>query len=147
MTQAIRIRELDTRPELGVLIARPAHQALRLLQIGYAGLFLFSGTDKFIQRMVDWPSYFAPAVSRPIPTHLSTVTTMAGIVELVCALLIVVKPSIGAYAAALWIAALSVNLALGGHYFMVACGVMLLLGSLALGRLAQGYQREPAGMD
>ena len=54
-----------------------------------------------------------------------------------------VRPRIGAYVVAAWLAGIILNLLLSGRYFDIALRDFgLFLGALALGRLAQVYDRR-----
>lgn len=143
MAQAIRMGEFESRPELGALVVAPAHQAFRILQLGYFLLPLAVGADKFFNRLAPWSEYLAPALTRPVPAeHVAKIVTGIGVVEIFLALMIAFKPSVGAYLLALWLIAIIANLWLGGFYATALCDGALMLGAVALGRLAQAYQHQ-----
>lgn len=144
MARAIRMGEFASRPELGTLVVAPAHQAYRILHLGYFLLPLVAGVDKFTNRLTDWSGYLAPAVTRPIQQHVPQLMMGIGVVEIAAALLVAFKPSVGAYVVAAWLVAIIGNLYLGGFYDVALRDFGLMLGAIALGRLAQAYSREQA---
>jgi hypothetical protein len=65
-----------------------------------------------------------------------------GVIELCAAAIVVVKPRIGAYVVAAWLAAIIVNFILARGFFDIAARDFgLMLGALALGRLAAVYDK------
>jgi hypothetical protein len=67
---------------------------------------------------------------------------VVGVVEVVAGLIVAVRPRIGAYVVAAWLAVIIVNLLIGGRYLDIALRDFgLCLGALALGRLSQVFDR------
>jgi hypothetical protein len=65
---------------------------------------------------------------------------VVGIVEMAAGLIVALRPRIGAYVVAAWLAAIVVNLAIAGTHLDVALRDFgLCLAALALGRLAMTY--------
>jgi hypothetical protein len=63
-----------------------------------------------------------------------------GAIEMVAALLVAIKPRIGAYVVAAWLVGIIVNLLLAGGFYDIALRDFgLMLGALALGRLSQEH--------
>jgi len=63
---------------------------------------------------------------------------IVGAIEIVAGLLVAVKPRFGGYLVAAWLFGIIVNLLILGSYFDVALRDLgLLLGALALARLAE----------
>jgi uncharacterized MnhB-related membrane protein len=62
---------------------------------------------------------------------------IVGVVEIAAGLLVAIRPRLGAYVVAGWLAAVIANLFVLGHYWDVALrDFALLLGALALARLS-----------
>jgi hypothetical protein len=62
---------------------------------------------------------------------------MVGVIEIVAGVLVAVRPAIGAYVVALWLAGIIVNLlSVGGYADVALRDFGLLVGALALARLA-----------
>lgn len=120
--------------------ASPAHQAYRILHWGFVAAPLIAGADKFSNMLVDWSIYLPPIVPHVtgIPAH--TFMYLVGVVELLAAVLVAIKPLYGAYIVAAWLWGIIVNLLLVPGYYDVALRDFgLSLGALALGRLAQEF--------
>ena len=68
-----------------------------------------------------------------------------GAIEIAAGILVAIVPRFAAYVVAAWLGLIIVNLLLLGQYFDVALRDFgLLLGALALARLAQGVHRSKA---
>ena len=64
-----------------------------------------------------------------------------GIIEIAAGLVVAVRPKLGGYLVAAWLAAIITNLLLGGNRYDVALRDFgLLLAALALARLATAFQ-------
>lgn len=65
-----------------------------------------------------------------------------GVIEILAGILVAIKPRIGAYVVAAWLAGIIVNLLLIPNFFDIALRDFgLALGALALGRLSEEYNR------
>jgi hypothetical protein len=130
--------------QTSVTTRRPAYQAYQILYIGFIVAPFLAGLDKFTNFLVNWNQYLAPAVERllPIPGH--TLMLLVGIVEMAAAVLVAVRPRIGAYVVAAWLLGIIVNLLLIPGYFDVALRDFgLALAALALARLSQEFAEGP----
>ena len=66
---------------------------------------------------------------------------IVGVVEILAGILVAVAPRIGAYVVAAWLAGIILNLStLSGFYDVALRDFGLLVGALALGRLAEGQR-------
>lgn len=124
---------------------RPAYQAYQLLYLGFIVAPLVAGVDKFTNLLTDWSQYLAPVVADLLPFSAGTFMLVVGIVEIGAAALVAVRPQIGAYVVAAWLAGIVVNLLLIPAYFDVALRDFgLLLGALALARLSEEFAQGAA---
>lgn len=99
------------------------------------------GLDKFTNLMTDWTAYLAPWIDHLVPGDASTAMHLVGVVEILAGILVAVAPRIGAHVVALWLAGIIVNLlTLPGFYDIALRDFGLLIGALALGRLAQAQR-------
>jgi hypothetical protein len=121
----------------GVDLSDPRTQAFLLLRIGFTAAPILFGLDKFFDVMVVWPTYLWSGIDSVIPGSAHDVMLLVGVVEILAGLLVAVRPRIGGYVVAAWLAGIIVNLlAAGGFLDIVLRDVGLLLGALALARLA-----------
>ena len=105
------------------------------------------GLDKFFNWTVDWPAYLAGWVDDILPGSAQQAMYAVGAVEILAGLLVAVAPLIGGYVVAAWLAGIIVNLLTAdppAHYDIALRDLGLLLGALALARLASSAARRPA---
>lgn len=116
----------------------PERQAYQILHFAFVAAPIIAGLDKFVHLLTNWDAYLAPQIARMLGGGAHTFMLVVGVVEVVAGLLVAIRPRIGAYVVAAWLAGIIVNLLLGVHYFDIALRDFgLMLGALALGRLAQ----------
>ncbi len=118
----------------------PAYQAYQILHWGFVAAPVIAGADKFLRLLTNWDQYLAPAFARlsPMPTHATM--EIVGVIEIVAGLIVALRPRIGAYVVAAWLAGIILDLLMLGSFFDVALRDFgLLLGALALGRLSAVY--------
>jgi hypothetical protein len=121
-------------------LAQPAGQAFRLLHTGFAVAPIVFGLDKFANLLADWTQYLAPFAPNLLGLSKQTFMYGVGAIEIVAGLLVALKPRYGAYVVAAWLVGIVVNLLVLGRYLDVALRDFgLLLGALALARLAQAH--------
>jgi hypothetical protein len=131
----------SVRPRLPAAIDNPAYQAFLTLRVGFVVAPVLFGLDKFTNLLADWTTYLAPAVDRLVPGSASSAMLAVGVVEIVAGLVVAVRPKIGGYLVAAWLAGIIGNLLLlGGHDDVALRDLGLLLAALALARLATAFQ-------
>jgi hypothetical protein len=124
-------------------LANPAYQGYLLLRIGFVVAPLLFGLDKFFNILVDWDKYLAPVINDIVPGNAHQAMLVVGVIEIVAGLVVALRPRFGGYLVAAWLAGIIVNLLLiPGHYDIALRDFGLLLGALALARLAKAF--EPA---
>ena len=119
----------------------PTYQAYLTLRTGFIVAPILFGLDKFTNLLTDWTAYLAPAIDRLIPGSASGAMVTVGIIEIVAGLVVAVRPKVGSYLVAAWLAGIITNLLLlGDHYDVALRDFGLLLAALALARLATAFQ-------
>src|SRR5215211_1792386 len=127
-------------PPRGAQWRDPRVQAYSLLRTGFAVAPILFGLDKFFDILVDWPKYLAPWVNDIAPGSADDFMYFVGGVEIVAGLVVALKPRYGAYLAAGWLGGIILNLLTHSGYYDIALRDFgLLIGALALGRLAAAY--------
>jgi hypothetical protein len=128
-----------------IRIKDPTYQAFLLLRTVFAVAPILFGLDKFTNLMTDWTIYLAPGFDAIIPGDATMAMYIVGVIEIAAGILVAAAPRIGAYVVAAWLAGIIVNLLiLPGFYDVALRDFGLLVGALALGRLAQGvHQARP----
>ena len=129
--------------DLTTRLKDPTHQAFLLLRTVFTVAPILFGLDKFTNVMTDWTTYLAPWIDGVVPGDAASAMHIVGVVEIAAGLLVAIAPRIGAYVVALWLAAIIVNLlTLSGFYDIALRDFGLLVGALALARLAQGQHQR-----
>ena len=125
----------------------PTLQAFALLRTGFTVAPILFGLDKFFNLMTDWPQYLAPFVAGITPGTPQQFMYAVGVIEIIAGLVVAVRPLWGGYLVAAWLAGIIVNLLILGDYYDVALRDFgLLIGALALARLAAGQERTRSGL-
>ena len=124
----------------------PAYLAFALLRTAFTVAPIVFGLDKFFNLLTDWQGYLAPLVDRLVPGTGHHAMLVVGVVEIVAGVLVAVRPQIGAYVVAAWLAGIIMNLLLiPGFYDVALRDFGLLLAALALARLAHAFRPEAPG--
>jgi uncharacterized membrane protein YphA (DoxX/SURF4 family) len=114
-----------------------ADQAFLLLRTVFTVAPIAFGLDKFFGVLTNWEQYLAPWINDLVPGTGHQAMLMVGVVEILAGILVAVRPSIGAYVIVAWLAGIILNLLTLGSYYDVALRDFgLLVGALALARLA-----------
>jgi hypothetical protein len=119
----------------------PSYQAYQILHWGFVAAPVIAGIDKFLGLLANWDIYLAPQIARVLPMSTRSFMMLVGAIEIVAALVVAVKPRIGAYVVAAWLAGIIFDLLLFGAYDIALRDFGLFLGALALGRLSVLYDR------
>src|SRR5512145_228276 len=101
-------------------LENPAFQAFTLLRIGFTLAPILFGLDKFLDWLVDWRIYLAPEINDLIPGTAHEAMLAVGVIEIVAGLVVAVRPKLGGYLVAAWLAAIIGNLLLQGDFYDVA---------------------------
>jgi hypothetical protein len=120
----------------------PIYQGYQILHVAFSVAPIVAGADKFLHLLTNWDSYLAPAIARLLPVSAHTFMLAVGVVEIIAGILVAIKPRIGAYIVALWLLGIIINLlVLSGYYDIALRDFGLLLGALALGRIAAIFDK------
>ena len=123
-------------------LADPAYQAYLLLRNAFTIALVLAGADKFMNAMIDWVQYLAPVIPRAVGVAPEIFLRGVGIVEIALGVWLSLVPRRAAYWVAGWLGLIVLNSAIAGTHFDVALrDFALLLGALALARLATGVHR------
>ena len=119
-------------------LSDPGHQAFTLLRVGFTVAPVLFGLDKFFDVMADWSTYLWSGFASLVPG--TSEMLLVGVIEIVAGLLVAVRPRLGGLVVAGWLAGIIVNLLLlGDHYDVALRDVGLLVGAVALSRLAAAH--------
>ena len=131
------------RPAAGVASSwrtNPVAQAFWLLRIGFTVAPIVFGVDKFAHVLVDWDRYLAPEFADALPWTTHQLMYAVGVIEIVAGIAVAIAPRFGAWLVAAWLAGIIVNLlTFPGHFDIALRDFGLLVGAVALARLATSY--------
>ena len=128
-------------PAVGPRLRDPAFQAYTMLRTVFTIAPIAFGLDKFFDVLTNWEQYLAGPFNDIIPGTGHQAMLMVGVVEIVAGLLVAVRPDLGAYVVAAWLAGIILNLLLvPGFYDVALRDFGLLVAALALARLAGQYR-------
>ena len=129
--------------QTGAAVPRTAdQQAFLLLRTVFTIAPIAFGLDKFFNLLTDWEAYLAPWINDLVPGTAHTAMLIVGVVEIVAGIVVAVRPQFGGYLVAAWLGGIIVNLITLGDYYDVALRDFgLLVGALALARLATSRAR------
>ncbi|AJF63369.1 DoxX family membrane protein [Streptomyces vietnamensis] len=121
-------------------LADPGYQAFLILRTGFTVAPILFGLDKFANLLVDWPTYLAPWIDDIVPGSAQQAMYAVGVIEIVAGIAVALAPRFGGWLVAGWLAGIIVDLlTVPGYYDIALRDFGLLLGAVALARLAQRY--------
>ena len=123
-----------------------ARQAYLMLRAVFTIAPIAFGLDKFFDFLTDWEQYLAPWINDIVAGSAHQAMLAVGIVEILAGVLLAMRPAVGAYVVAAWLLGIIVNLlSIGGYYDIALRDFGLLVGALALARLAA--PANPSALD
>src|SRR4029453_17525029 len=81
-----------------------ADEAYLLLRTVFTVAPIVFGIDKFAQLLSDWDFYLAPWINAIVPASAHDAMMLVGVVEVLAGILVAVRPRLGGYVVALWLA-------------------------------------------
>ncbi len=118
----------------------PARQAFLLLRSSFTVAPIVFGLDKFTNLLTHWPDYLAPWIDAIVPGTAQQAMYAVGVVEILAGVVVAVAPRFGGWLVAAWLAGIILNLlTIPGFYDVALRDVGLLVGAVALARLAVRY--------
>lgn len=140
-----------TRPDVlagGHDLHAPSYQAFLLLRTAFTLAPIVFGLDKFFNILTNWDRYLAPRLNTIIPGTAHQAMLVVGVVEIVAGVLVALRPHIGGYVVAAWLAGIIVNLLLiPGFYDVALRDFGLFVAALALARLATVFRPAKSAVD
>jgi hypothetical protein len=118
----------------------PSYQAFWLLRLAFTVAPILFGLDKFAHVLADWDVYLAPRLNDIVPGTAHQAMYVVGAIEILAGLVVALRPRLGGYLVAAWLAGIIVNLLLiPGFYDVALRDFGLLLAAVALARLATAF--------
>ncbi|MCV7196856.1 DoxX family membrane protein [Mycobacterium angelicum] len=136
-------------PALADQLKDPAYSAFLLLRTVFTIAPIVFGLDKFFNLLTHphhWSMYLAGWIDGLLPGTADQAMYLVGVIEIVAGIVVAVAPRFGAWVVAAWLVGIIVDLVTGPGFYDVALRDFgLLVGALALARLAQGVHTGSIG--
>jgi len=136
-------------PALADQLKDPAYSAFLLLRTVFTIAPIAFGLDKFFNLLTHphhWSMYLASWIDGLLPGTADQAMYLVGVIEIVAGIVVAVAPRFGAWVVAAWLVGIIVDLVTGPGFYDVALRDFgLLVGALALARLAQGVHAGSIG--
>ena len=113
------------------------------LRATYVLVPLLAGLDKFANLLTYWPHYVSPTFARLLPVSPVGFMRIVGVVEVVAALLVLLKPRIGAYVVMAWLICIAINLVSMGLFDIAVRDLSMAVGAFALARMQEARAGAP----
>ena len=135
-------KQVSATPALADQLRDPAYSAYVALRTVFTIAPIVFGLDKFFNLLTHphhWSLYLAGWINDLVPGTADQCMYLVGVIEIVAGVLVAVAPRFGAWVVAGWLAGIIVDLVtLPGFYDVALRDFGLLVGAVALARLAQG---------
>lgn len=136
-------------PALVDQVKDPAYSAFLLLRTVFTIAPIVFGLDKFFNLLTHphhWSMYLAGWIDDLLAGTADQAMYLVGAIEIVAGIAVAVVPRFGAWVVAAWLVGIIVDLVTGPGFYDVALRDFgLLVGALALARLAQGVHNGTIG--
>jgi uncharacterized membrane protein YphA (DoxX/SURF4 family) len=142
MEAVMSTKQVGATPSLADQLKDPAFSAYFALRTVFTIAPIVFGLDKFFNLLTyphHWSMYLARWIDDLVPGTADQFMYLIGVIEIVAGVLVAVAPRIGAWVVAAWLAGIIIDLVTGPGFYDVALRDFgLLVGAIALARLAQG---------
>lgn len=113
----------------------------KLLKITFVILPIAAGVDKFTNLLTDWSQYLHPAIKSMLPFPARSLMMIAGIVEIIAGIIVLVKPAAGGLLVSAWLLLIALSLLAGGSFLDVAVRDMVMaISAFSMARMAKNFQ-------
>jgi uncharacterized membrane protein YphA (DoxX/SURF4 family) len=114
------------------------------LKLTYGFVPIVAGLDKFTNLLTNWADYLGKNASM-LPMDAPTFMKIAGIIEIIAGILVLVKPKIGGYVVMAWLICIALQLIVGTHYYDVAVrDIVMAIGAFTLAQLTTTSETNTA---
>ena len=115
---------------------------INLLKLTFGIVPIVAGFDKFTNLLTNWEKYIHPGIAGMLPFSPHTFMMIVGVIEIIAGVMVLVKPAIGGYIVAAWLAVIALTLLASGNYLDVAVrDLVMTIGAFSLARLAKSVTR------
>jgi len=109
-----------------------------ILRLTFGLVPIVAGLDKFTNLLTHWEDYLNPVVLNLLPVDGHIFMMIVGIIEIIAGIIVLSKPSVGAYIVMIWLICIVLNLITSGRFFDVAVrDLAMAISSFCLAKIAQ----------
>jgi uncharacterized membrane protein YphA (DoxX/SURF4 family) len=110
----------------------------RTLRWTFGLIPIAAGADKFFNLLTYWPKYVAPLFSHLSPLGPQSLMYVAGLIEIVAGLAILLSPwtRTFAFVVAAWLTGIALNLIAGGYYDIAVRDLAMAVAAFSFARLS-----------
>ena len=142
-------KQVEPTVALADQLKDPAYSAYFALRSVFTIAPILFGLDKFFNLLPyphHWSMYLAGWIDNLVPGTADQLMYVVGVIEILAGVLVALAPRLGAWVVAAWLAGIIVDLVTGPGFYDVALRDFgLLVGAIALARLAQGVHNGSIG--
>jgi hypothetical protein len=142
-------QQAGANPTLAHQLKDPAYSAYFALRTVFTIAPIVFGLDKFSNLLTyphHWSMYLAGWINNLVPGTADQCMYLVGAIEIAAGVLVALAPRVGAWVVAAWLAGIILDLVTGPGFYDVALRDFgLLVGAVALARLAQGVHNGSIG--
>lgn len=114
------------------------NQVFVILKYTFGIVPIVAGADKFTNILTNWEQYVNPTIAEILPFSTGTFMMIAGIVEIIAGIIVLVKTEIGAYIVAAWLTVIALSLLIGFNFVDVAVrDLVMAISALSLAKLSK----------
>ncbi len=108
-----------------------------LLKLTYGLVPIVAGLDKFTNILTDWTKYLHPGITSLLPISPGSFMGIVGVIEIVAGIMVLLKPTIGAYIVSAWLALIAITLIASMNYLDLAVrDLVMAIGAYSLARIS-----------
>lgn len=111
-----------------------------LLRLTFGIVPIVAGLDKFTNLLTQWEQYLHPGLVEMLPFSPHTFMMIVGVIEISAGILVLIKPRIGGYVVAAWLASIALTLLVSGKFLDVAVrDLVMAIGAFSVARIAKHF--------
>lgn len=121
-------------------ITQHIRPTFNLLRLTFGIVPIVAGLDKFTDLLTQWEQYLHPALVERLPFLPHTFMMIVGVIEIGAGVLVLMKPRIGGYVVAAWLASIALTLLASGNFLDVAVrDLVMAIGAFSVARMAKYF--------
>jgi uncharacterized membrane protein HdeD (DUF308 family) len=114
--------------------------AYNLMRVTFGIVPIVAGIDKFANLLTHWGDYVNPTIAGMLPVSPETFMMIVGVIEITAGLIVLFRPSIGAYIVSAWLVLIGLTLLVGGKFIDVAVrDFVMAIAAFGLARMAKFF--------